>query len=64
MGIMCTIEKASDMAHRDLLLMVDNDEWKLYTTDDNGDLRYQEKYQDIFNDLYEEYFNFLSDEQI
>jgi hypothetical protein len=61
---MCTIEKASDMAHRDLLLMVDNDEWKLYTTDDNGDLRYQEKYQDIFNDLYEEYFNFLSDEQI
>ncbi len=52
------------MAHRDLLLMVDNDEWKLYTTDDNGDLRYQEKYQDIFNDLYEEYFNFLSDEQI
>ena len=59
---MCTIEKASDMAHRDLLLIVDNDEWKLYTTDDNGDLRYQEKYQDIFNDLYEEYYNFLSDD--
>jgi len=58
------LEKASDMAHIDLLLMVDNDEWKLYTTDDNGDLRYQEKYQDIFNNLYDEYYNFLSDEQI
>jgi hypothetical protein len=40
--------------------MVDNDEWLLYTTDDNGDIRYKEKYQDIFNDLYDEYYEFLS----
>jgi hypothetical protein len=58
------VEKSSELAHRDLLLMVDNDEWLLYTTDDNGDIRYKEKYQDIFNNLYDEYFNFLSDEQI
>ena len=58
------IEKSSELAHKDLLLMVDNDEWLLYTTDDNGDLRYKEKYQDLFNNLYDEYINFLSDEQI
>ena len=57
------IEKSSELAHRDLLLMVDN-ELDLYTTDDNGDLRYKEKYQDIFNNLYDEYYDFLSDEQI
>ncbi len=61
---MRAIEKASELAHKDLLLMVDNDEWLLYTTDHNGDLRYQEKYQDIFNNLYDEYYKFLSDEQI
>ena len=54
------IEKSSELAHKDLLLMVNNDEWLLYTTDDNGDLRYKEKYQDIFNDLYDEYYEFLS----
>ena len=58
------IEKSCELAHRDLLLMVDNDEWLLYTTDDNGDMRYKEKYQDIFNNLYDEYYDFLSDEQI
>ena len=56
------IEKASDMAHKDLCLMVDNEEWLLYTTDDNGDLRYKEKYQDIFNNLYDEYYKFLNDD--
>ena len=60
MGIVCTVEKSSELAHKDLLLMVNNDEWLLYTTDDNGDLRYKEKYQDIFNDLYDEYYDFLS----
>lgn len=54
------IEKASDMAEKDLLLLVEN-EWELYTTDDNGDMRYTEHYQDIFNQLYDEYYNFLSD---
>lgn len=58
------VEKSSELAHKDLLLMVDNDEWLLYTTDDNGDIRYKEKYQDIFNNLYDEYYDFLSDEQI
>ena len=57
------IEKSSELAYRDLCLMVDN-ELDLYTTDHNGDMRYKEKYQDIFNNLYDEYFNFLSDEQI
>jgi hypothetical protein len=58
------IEKSCELAHKDLLLMVDNDEWKLYTTDDNGDLRYRDNYRHIFNDLYDEYYKFLSDEQI
>lgn len=57
------IEKSCELAHRDLRLMVDN-ELHLYTTDHNGDMRYSDKYQDIFNNLYDEYFNFLSDEQI
>ena len=57
------VEKASELAHRDLNRMVEN-ELDLYTTDDNGDLRYKEKYQDIFNELYDEYYNFLEDEQI
>jgi hypothetical protein len=56
------IEKSCELAHKDLLLMVDNDEWLLYTTDHNGDMRYSDKYQDIFNNLYDEYYNFLSDE--
>ena len=55
------VEKSSELAHKDLLLMV-SDEMDLYTTDDNGDLRYKEKYQDLFNNLYDEYYNFLSDE--
>jgi len=61
MGIMCTIEKASELAHKDLRLMVDN-ELDLYTTDDNGDLRYKDYYRHIFNDLYNEYYKFLNDE--
>lgn len=65
---MCTVtinavEKSSELAYKDLVLMVEN-EIDLYTTDDNGDLRYKEKYQDIFNNLYDEYYNFLTDEQI
>ena len=56
---MCTIEKSSELAYRDLCLMVDN-ELDLYTTDHNGDIIYKEKYQDIFNDLYDEYYDFLS----
>ena len=55
------VEKSSELAHKDLLLMV-SDEIELYTTDDNGDLRYKEKYQELFNNLYDEYYNFLSDE--
>ena len=55
------VEKSSELAHKDLLLTV-SDEMDLYTTDDNGDLRYKEKYQDLFNNLYDEYYNFLSDE--
>ena len=55
------VEKSSELAHKDLLLTVSN-EIELYTTDDNGDLRYKEKYQDLFNNLYDEYYNFLSDE--
>ena len=56
------VEKSSELAHKDLLLMV-SDEMELYTTDDNGDLRYKEKYQDTFNNLYDEYFNLLNDEE-
>jgi len=63
MGIMCTIEKALELAHKDLCLMVDN-ELDLYTTDDDGDLRYKDYYRHIFNDLYNEYYKFLNDEQI
>jgi hypothetical protein len=55
------VEKSSELAHKDLLLTV-SDEIELYTTDDNGDLRYKEKYQDLFNNLYDEYYDFLSDE--
>ena len=57
------IEKSCDLATRDLLLMVNGDELVLYTTDHNGDMRYKEKYQDLFNNLYDEYFNLLSDEE-
>lgn len=56
------IEKSCELANRDLLLMVNGDELALYTTDHNGDMRYKEKYQDLFNDLYDEYFNLLDDE--
>ena len=55
------VEKSSELAHKDLLLTV-SDEIELYTTDDNGDLRYKEKYQELFNNLYDEYYDFLSDE--
>jgi hypothetical protein len=55
------IEKASELANKELRLMVDN-ELDLYTTDDNGDLRYKDYYRHIFNDLYNEYYKFLNDE--
>lgn len=57
------VEKASELAHKDLRQMVEN-ELELYTTDDNGDLKYRDNYQEIFNNLYEEYYKFLTDEQI
>jgi hypothetical protein len=60
---MDVVEKASELAHKDLRQMVEN-ELELYTTDDNGDLIYRDNYQEIFNNLYEEYYNFLTDEQI
>jgi len=55
------VEVASELAHRDLNRMVEN-ELDLYTTEDNGDLRYKEKYQDIFNELYDEYYSIISNE--
>ena len=55
------VEVASELAHRDLNQMVEN-ELDLYTTDDNGDLRYKENYQDIFNELYDEYYSIISGE--
>jgi hypothetical protein len=55
------VEVASELAYRDLNRMVEN-ELDLYTTDDNGDLRYKEKYQDIFNELYDEYYSIISNE--
>jgi hypothetical protein len=55
------VEKASELAHKDLRQMVEN-ELELYTTDDNGDLKYRDKYQEIFNNLYDEYFKLLTDE--
>jgi hypothetical protein len=55
------VEKASELAHRDLNRMVEN-ELDLYTTEDNGDLRYKDYYRHIFNDLYNEYYSFLTDE--
>lgn len=55
------VEVASELAYRDLNRMVEN-ELDLYTTDDNGDLRYKENYQDIFNELYDEYYSIISNE--
>ena len=55
------VEVASELAQRDLNQMVEN-ELDLYTTDDNGDLRYKENYQDIFNELYDEYYSIISGE--
>lgn len=57
------LEIASERAHRDLVSMVEN-EMDLYTTDHNGDLRYKENYQDIFNNLYDEYYNIIENEQV
>ena len=57
------VEVASELAHRDLNQMVEN-ELDLYTTDDNGDLRYKENYQDIFNELYDEYYNIIENGKV
>jgi hypothetical protein len=57
------VEVASELAHINLRQMVEN-ELELYTTDDNGDLRYKENYQDIFNNLYDEYCSIMEDEQV
>lgn len=57
------VEVASELAHRDLIHMVEN-ELDLYTTDDNGDLRYKEKHQDIFNELYDEYYNIIENGKV
>ena len=55
------VEVASELAQRDLNQMVEN-EMDLYITDHNGDLRYKENYQDIFNKLYNEYYSIISGE--
>ncbi len=57
------VEVASELAYRDLNQMVEN-EMDLYITDHNGDLRYKENYQDIFNNLYDEYYNIIENEQV
>jgi hypothetical protein len=56
------IEVASELAEMELL-----ENWQdsllIYQEAENGDTYYTDEAQDIFNDLYDKYFNFLYDMQ-
>ena len=56
------IEVASELA--ELELVKDNPKLETYEDDDEGGSRYTEKAQDIFNDLYDKYTNFLENLQV
>lgn len=50
------LELASELADKKLLETFDG---VPYQTEENGDTRYTEEAQDYFNELYDEYYNFL-----
>lgn len=58
-----TVEVASDMAHQRLTENV-SDEQELFTTDEDGNECYKEEYQDQFNNLYDDYYNFIIDRRL
>jgi hypothetical protein len=55
------LEAASELAHRDLVMMAGGPDWEyeLWEDQDAEVLVYTEEWQDRFNDLYDEYFDIL-----
>ena len=57
------IEVASEIAHRELLHEYGGtsylNEEEIFVEDENGDSRYTEKAQDVFNDLYDFWLSFI-----
>jgi hypothetical protein len=56
------IEVASELAEMELVK--DNPNLEIYEDDEEGGSRYTEQAQDIFNDLYDKYTNFLENLQV
>ena len=56
------IEVASELAEMELIK--DNPNLEIYEDDEEGGSRYTETAQDIFNDLYDKYTNFLENLQV
>lgn len=57
------IEVASELAHRDLVNLVGGDDFECELWEDHEAdvLTYTEEYQDVFNEIYDKYFDFLLD---
>jgi hypothetical protein len=52
------VELASELAHKDLTKMVYN-ESELFEDPEAGITNYTDYYQDIFNELYDEYYTII-----
>jgi len=48
------IEKASDIADKNVRLIMRDSQEPVYIEDENGDIRYTDAAQDIFNQAYDE----------
>ncbi len=57
------VQAASELAHKALIEKCEKDlginEEDLTIEDDSGELYYKEDIQDIFNELYDEYYNII-----
>ena len=52
------VELASELAHKDLTKMVSN-ESELFEEPESGITNYTDYYQNIFNELYDEYYTII-----
>jgi hypothetical protein len=52
------VELASELAHIEVIRYHSSGR-SIYVVDDNGDTRYADDIQDLFNDLYDMYYEFI-----
>lgn len=54
------VEVAAELADADIQMKFNHDDKKIYVEDESGHFNYTDEAQDVFNDRYDYYFEFIS----